>query len=578
MYSRISALGKAGAAATAPAGWPGLASKYSCAKVLPAPARAFTASRRLLEKSADNFYVTTPIFYVNSVPHIGHFYSIVLSDTIKRYAELQGKTTKLSTGTDEHGLKIQQAAEKAGKDALAFCTQFSDRFRELAAAANVSNTDFIRTTDPQHYKAVADFWNVLVDRGYIYKGEHSGWYAVSDEAFYTDGQVEERIDEKTGKRGMFAIESGQPVEWTSEVNYKFRLSQFRDKLIEWIEANPDVIYPEIRRNEVLGWLRSGFDDLSVSRPRSRLQWGIPVPGDDAHTMYVWVDALVNYATVDGYPWGAKGPSFFPPDVQVVGKDIVRFHAVYWPALLMAAGLPLPKRILAHAHWTMGSQKMSKSKGNVADPFEAIEEYGLDPIRYYMIRNGGIANDGDYSADQIAVRYKKDLVGQLANLASRCLSERLGADLNAFAAIGREQQTAAAELDAGLRSELIELPAKVKALFDMSEFGRGLGLIFGALAAANKHVSDCEPWNIAKKADAESRARLQVVLFYSLEAVRMASIMLQPVMPEKAGRLLDHLAIDTSERRWSDAQFGRGWQGQGAKSPLQGVALLFPKLK
>ncbi|KAJ2295029.1 methionyl-tRNA synthetase, partial [Coemansia sp. RSA 2702] len=314
----------------------------------------------------ETFYVTQPIFYVNSVPHIGHLYTIVLADAVARYAGLHGKSTKMSAGTDEHGLKIQQAAERAHEDTLAFCTRYSDRFRDLMAASNASVTDFIRTTSPRHHRAVAMFWQQLVDRGLIYKGEHSGWYAVSDEAFYTNTQVEERVDPASGTRSMVAIESGQPVEWVSETNYKFRLSQFGDQLRQWIADNP-VIYPEIRRNEVLEWLRPGLSDLSVSRPRKRLQWGIPVPGDPEHTIYVWVDALINYLTVDGY---ADGPlhGFFPPNVQVVGKDIVRFHAVYWPALLMAAGLPLPKRILAHAHWTMGGQKMSKSRGNVVDPF------------------------------------------------------------------------------------------------------------------------------------------------------------------------------------------------------------------
>ncbi|KAJ1946040.1 methionyl-tRNA synthetase [Kickxella alabastrina] len=541
--------------------------------------RLFSTGRQLSSTTADKFYVTQPIFYVNSVPHIGHFYTIVLADTIKRYAELQGKRTKLSAGTDEHGLKIQQAAERAAKDPLEFCTQFSDRFRDLMKASNAGITDFIRTTDLNHYQAVAHFWKVLVDRGFIYKGEHSGWYAVSDEAFYTEGQVEERVDASTGARGMFAIESGQPVEWVSEVNYKFKLAEFRDRLIEWLEGNPDVIYPEIRRNEVLGWLKSGLEDLSVSRPRSRLQWGIPVPDDPDHTIYVWVDALVNYATVDGYPWTAK-PEFFPPDVQVVGKDILRFHAVYWPALLMAAGLPLPRRILAHAHWTMGSQKMSKSKGNVVDPFEAIQRYGVDPIRYFIIRNGGIANDGDYSSDEVLVRYKKDLVSRLGNLASRCLSDRLAAKLASFSVVSQQQVEHANERDAALRSMLVDLPAKVKAQFDLGEFGRGMALIFDATDAANKHVTCNEPWNIVQKDDPESEARLQVVLFYSLEAVRMAAIMLQPVIPEKTGLLLDHLAIDKADRKWSDTQFGAGWKnttGGNINRPRESIAQLFPKI-
>ncbi|KAJ2000015.1 methionyl-tRNA synthetase [Coemansia thaxteri] len=559
---------------------------YVCARFLGQAARArllFGARRPLCtttircDKSADKFFVTQPIFYVNSVPHIGHFYTIVLADAIQRYASMQGKVTKLSAGTDEHGLKIQQAAARAGQDPLSFCTQYSGRFRELMTAANVGNTDFIRTTDEQHRHAVTHFWNRLVDRGYIYKGEHAGWYAVSDEAFYTGLQVEERIDPSNGKRGMFAIESGQPVEWVSEVNYRFKLSAFKDRLIEWIEGGQDVIYPEIRRNEVLAWLRSDMDDLSVSRPRSRLKWGIPVPGDDEHTIYVWVDALVNYATVDGYPWTGAKPSFFPPDVQVVGKDIVRFHAVYWPALLMAADMPLPKRILAHAHWTMGLQKMSKSKGNVADPFEAIERFGLDSIRYFMIRNGGISDDGDYSPEEVLVRHKKDLAGQLANLASRCLSERLAVNLDAFAGLGKKLQCQVDSRDAALHSMLVELPDKAKVMFDKGEFGRGLGLAFDALAEANRHISENEPWSLAKSADPEHQARLQVVLFYSLEAVRLASILLLPTMPDKASRLLDHIAIAVSERQWAHAQFGAGWQSPGPKRPLPGVASLFPKL-
>ncbi|KAJ1785418.1 methionyl-tRNA synthetase, partial [Coemansia sp. RSA 2399] len=510
------------------------------------------------EKDANNYFVTQPIFYVNSVPHIGHFYTMVLADTIKRYADLLGKNTKMSGGTDEHGLKIQQAAERANEDTLGFCTRYSDKFRELMAASNASVTDFIRTSDPRHHRAVTHFWELLVERGHIYKGRHEGWYAVSDEAFYTESQIEERVDPATGRRGRFAVESGQPVEWVSEENYKFRLSAFKGRLIEWIETNPDVIYPDIRRNEVLGWLNSGFDDLSVSRPRSRLKWGVPVPNDADHTIYVWVDALVNYATVDSYPWAASSggkPTFFPPDIQVVGKDIVRFHAVYWPALLMAAGLPLPKRILAHAHWTMGAQKMSKSKGNVVDPFEAIATYGLDPIRYFMIRNGGISDDGDYSSEEVLVRYKKDLIGQLANLASRCLSKSLCVHLDGFRGIAEQQLDHHIDArDVSLRAVLLELPNRVKERFDVGEFGRGLGIVFDALAVANKYVADNEPWMIVKQTDTASKARLQTVLFYSLEAVRLAAIMLQPVMPLKTELLLNHLSVSKSERGWKYARF------------------------
>ncbi|KAJ2396717.1 methionyl-tRNA synthetase, partial [Coemansia sp. RSA 2559] len=544
--------------------------------------RLFSFSAQRQEKDANNYFVTQPIFYVNSVPHIGHFYTMVLADTIKRYAGLLGKNTKLSGGTDEHGLKIQQAAERANEDTLGFCTRYSDKFRELMAASNASVTDFIRTSDPQHHRAVAHFWELLVERGHIYKGRHEGWYAVSDEAFYTESQIEERVDPATGRRGKFAVESGQPVEWVSEENYKFRLSAFKDRLIEWIETNPDVIYPDIRRNEVLGWLNSGFDDLSVSRPRSRLKWGIPVPNDADHTIYVWIDALVNYATVDGYPWAASSgakPTFFPPDIQVVGKDILRFHAVYWPALLMAAGLPLPKRILAHAHWTMGAQKMSKSKGNVVDPFVAIATYGLDPIRYFMIRNGGISDDGDYSSEEVLVRYKKDLIGQLANLASRCLSKSLCAHLDGFRSIAAQQLEHIDARDGLLHAMLSELPNKVKGKFDVGEFGRGLGIVFDALAVANKYVADNEPWRIVKQTDTASKARLQTVLFYSLETVRLAAIMLQPVMPLKTELLLNHLSVSKTERGWEYARFGAGWLvvEPNQVSESSSVSTLFPKL-
>ncbi|KAJ2532508.1 methionyl-tRNA synthetase [Coemansia sp. RSA 1935] len=521
------------------------------------------------------FYVTQPIFYVNSEPHIGHFYTMVLSDTIKRFADLCGKTTKLSSGTDEHGQKIQQAADLANEPPLDFCTRYSDKFRSLAVAANTSATDFIRTTSDDHHTAVRKFWQRLVDGGFIYKGEHSGWYAVSDEAYYTSTQVEERVNDK-GESGMYAIESGKRVEWVSEVNYKFRMSVFGERLLKWIEENPSVIYPAVRRNEVLGWLRMGLEDLSVSRPRNRQQWGISVPGDPDHTIYVWVDALINYLTVDGFAQSDVLP-FFPPDVQVVGKDIVRFHAVYWPALLMAANLPLPRRILAHAHWTMGAQKMSKSIGNVADPFVDIERFGVDALRYFIVRNGGIADDGDYSNDEVIVRYKKDLVGQLANLAARCLSERLGADLNVFARIGREQLDHAEPGDIALRDMLVALPDRVHVLFEQGEFGRGLALVFDALAVANKHVTENEPWLMVKQAPVPER--LQVVLFYSLEAVRLASIMLMPVMPIKAAHLLDHLDITDNERMWTDARFGAGWQPlDRLRQSKPGVAQLFPKLE
>ncbi|CAO3643212.1 unnamed protein product [Mucor hiemalis] len=371
-------------------------------------------------------FVTTPIYYVNAVPHIGHLYSTVLADTLRRYYALHGKEVLMSTGTDEHGLKIQQAADKDNMKPIDFCNKVSKSFESLCEAANIGYTSFERTTNKHHEVAVHELWNKLLEKGYLYKGKHEGWYAVSDEAFYANNQVHEVIDEKTGEKVMASIESGQRVEWTAEENYKFKLSAFGDRLLDWIKENPNAIVPNNRKNEVKSWVKAGLSDLSVSRLRSRLDWGISVPNDPEHTIYVWLDALTNYLTATGYPWkkDSQNKDFFPPDVQVVGKDIVRFHAIYWPAFLMAAELPLPKQILAHAHWTMGKQKMSKSRGNVADPFQVLKDYGVDPVRYYLVRDGGLADDGDYSEEMIHTRYKKDLAGQLGNLLNRTTAKSL----------------------------------------------------------------------------------------------------------------------------------------------------------
>ncbi|KAJ1917531.1 methionyl-tRNA synthetase [Mycoemilia scoparia] len=534
-----------------------------------------------------SLYVSTPIFYVNSVPHIGHLYSAVIADAIKRYNELLDRSVILSTGTDEHGLKIQQAADKAKMNPLDFCTMHSEKFKEMFKVANISYTDFIRTSERRHYKAVSHFWDILFQKGFIYKGKHSGWYSISDEAFYTDSQIEETIDQKTGKKIMVSKESGQQVEWTEEENYKFKLSLFKDRLIEWIKTTPDVIYPPSRRNEVLSWLQSDITDLSVSRPRSRLTWGIPVPGDPEHTIYVWLDALVNYATVNGYPWSnsleAKSQEAasnnFPADIHVVGKDIIRFHAVYWPAFLMAAGLPLPKRILAHAHWTMDNMKMSKSRGNVADPFQAFEKFGVDPIRYYLIRNGGLADDGDYSESLIYTHYNKDLAGQLGNLVSRCMARKMGASLSQFSGLGKAQRddTNVSTHDTDIKSALAALKDDVGRLFDQQELAKGIGKVVNSISKANKYFSDNEPWVLAKSDNAEDKKRLQTVLFYSLEAARISGIMLQPIMPSKAADVLDALCVPSSERSWNYAAFGAGWSS-GQTNNSSDSKPLFPRLK
>ncbi|KAI8380373.1 tRNA synthetases class I (M)-domain-containing protein [Blakeslea trispora] len=474
----------------------------------------------------------------------------------------------MSTGTDEHGLKIQQAAEKNGIKPIEFCNKVSQSFKDLCEAANIEYTSFERTTNVHHVKAVNELWNTLLKNGYLYKGKHEGWYAVSDEAFYADNQVQEVIDEKTGQKIMVAIESGQRVEWTSEENYKFRLSAFENRILDWIEQNPTAIVPNNRKNEVISWVKAGLSDLSVSRLRSRLNWGIEVPNDPEHTIYVWLDALTNYLTATGYPWKdhSEHKDAFPPDVQVVGKDIIRFHAIYWPAFLMAAELPLPKQILAHAHWTMGKQKMSKSRGNVADPFQALQDYGVDSVRYYLVRDGGLADDGDYSEDMIRTRYKKDLAGQLGNLLNRATAKSL-----LPGGIVPKKNGSIDPRDDELHNQILETAENYNKAFEDREFNKAYGYIFDMLAKANKYFTENEPWTLAKSS--EHKERLDTILFYSLEACRVAGILLQPVMPTKMSSLLDRLGVADHQRRFEHAT-----QLSSEAKPLGNLdGVLFPRL-
>ncbi|KAJ1550533.1 methionyl-tRNA synthetase, partial [Nowakowskiella sp. JEL0078] len=345
-------------------------------------------------------------------PHIGHLYSSVLADIMKRWYEFIGRESYLCTGTDEHGLKIQNAARDAKTDPKSFCDSISTKFLDLCEASNISQTDFIRTTEKRHYDAVT---KRLKESGYIYKGKHEGWYCVSDETFYPVKQVIE-VD-----GNMISKETGKKVEWTSEENYKFRLSNMRVPLLNWIKSNPDVILPKSRYDEIVSTLEGEIADLSISRPKSRLQWGIPVPDDEDHVIYVWMDALTNYLTVCGFPNSLIG---WPADWHVVGKDIIKFHSIYWPAFLLAANLEPPKRILVHAHWLLNRTKMSKSLGNVVDPFLLLENFGADPIRYFLARDGGITDDSEFSINTIEKRYRKDLAGQLGNLLMRCTAPKI----------------------------------------------------------------------------------------------------------------------------------------------------------
>ncbi|KAI8620768.1 tRNA synthetases class I (M)-domain-containing protein [Chytriomyces sp. MP71] len=535
--------------------------------------------------------ITSPIFYVNAVPHIGHLYSAVLGDTLKRWYELKGHTTVYSTGTDEHGLKIQEAAKKAKKDPKRFCDAISDKFKVLFDDANVSYTRFIRTTDPDHYVAVEAIWRKLVQTGYIYKGKHEGWYSISDETFYPPTQVESVIHAQTGKESMVSKETGKVVEWTVEENYKFKLGAVRDRLVEWLEANPEAILPKAQYLNILNSLKAkpdtdghdGLGDISVSRPVSRLQWGIPVPDDPSHVIYVWLDALTNYLTVAGYPWPnaeAQGQSCWPASWHVVGKDIIKFHAIYWPAFLLAADLPLPHRIISHAHWLQNKTKMSKSLGNVADPVALIAKFGHeDPVRYFFMRDGGIEYDADFSEEMVMKRYR-ELANQLGNLALRCSGKKVNPDqiipTDSGILFPREEEVQ-------LRIMLSDINAKVTLLFENAQFARGLEMVMATVAEANRYWDHQKPWILADRiseggdgAD-EASKELQTALYFCFETLRIAGILLQPVMPGKMGHLLEWLGVVQGDVKLENARLGEGAVRQ-VPVRLSKLEPLFPKLK
>ncbi|KAJ6125062.1 hypothetical protein N7471_012379 [Penicillium samsonianum] len=487
------------------------------------------------------YYVTTPIFYVNAAPHVGHLYTMVIADIIKRWQVLLGNTdAQLLTGTDEHGMKIQQAAIQAGMDTQAFCDMNCRTFEALAKAANLDNDHFIRTTDPAHRDAVQYFWEMLQHRGYIYTSKHEGWYSVSDETFYPQTQVQNSLDPSTGRKRMVSIETGKEVEWSSETNYHFRLSAFKDRLLDLYKREDPFITPTSYTAAVINGVESGLQDLSISRPVERLTWGIPVPGDDTQTIYVWLDALVNYLTKAGYPFppGQENTSIWPADLHVVGKDIVRFHCVYWPAFLMALDLPLPRNVLVHGHWTMNREKMSKSTGNVVNPFFAIERFGVDGMRFFLAYRGGLSDDADFDNSFIIRDYKKLLQGGSETLLCVQLDQML-------------EQT----------------PAQVAELMEKLNPRAALQETMSIIEKTNKYFHAAEPWKTPNS---------QRVIYNVAESLRIAGILLQPFMPGKSHDLLELLRVNTSDpskRAFAATAYGSDPDyGEGVKK-----GVLFPPL-
>lgn len=506
--------------------------------------------------STDRFYITTPIFYPNGVPHIGHAYTAIATDVMARFQRLDGKDVFFLSGTDEHGQKMQQTAEKEGIKPIELADRNSAVFRDMMTKLNCSNDDFIRTTEERHKRSVQELWKRMEANGDIYLGNYGGWYSVRQEAYFDEAET------TVGEDGVRREPLGSPVEWVEEESYYFRLSAYGDKLLELYESNPDFVAPTERRNEVASFVKSGLRDLSVSR--TTFDWGVPVPGNDKHVMYVWVDALTNYITAAGFPDESGDKWNYWPAIHMIGKDIVRFHAVYWPAFLMSAGLELPAKVFAHGFLLVKGEKMSKSIGNVVDPFALIEAYGLDQVRYFFMREVPFGQDGSYSPESIATRINSDLANGIGNLASRSLSMINKNCDGKMPACGRLTDDDKALLDT--IDKVIE-----RARAEMADFQihKALAAIIDVVADSDRYFASQEPWAL-KKTDP---ARMETVLYVTAETVRQISILLQPFMPESAGKLLDLLGVPADRRDF--AALGATGRLQ-AGTPIDKPTPVFPR--
>ncbi len=482
------------------------------------------------------FYITTAISYVNGVPHLGHAYESILTDVLARFKRLDGYDVMFLTGTDEHGEKVAQTAEQNGMEPRAFADKNAATFVEMTKNLGISNDDFIRTTEERHRISSQAIWKKLNDNGDIYLGKYEGWYSVREEAYFTEDEL------TTAEDGQKFTPLGTEVEWVEEPSYFFKLSSYTDRLIEYYAANIDAVQPSSRMNEIVSFLKQegGLRDLSISRHKSRLKWGIPVPGDEDHVMYVWLDALTNYITALGYPDENTEDfkKFWPADYHVIGKDITRFHAIYWPAFLMAANLPLPKTIFAHGFINVGGTKMSKSIGNVLSPDDLIETYGLDQIRYFLMREIPHGQDGNFSHEQAVLRINADLANGLGNLAQRTLSMVYK---NCDAKIPAPQ--AFTEEDKALLQQAYAMPDQIRASFEALKINRALEHIWSVVSACDVYIDAQAPWTL-KKTDTE---RMETVLYVLAEVIRCLAIIVQPVVPHCAPKILEQLNISEDKR-------------------------------
>ncbi len=477
------------------------------------------------------YFVTTPIYYVNGAPHVGHAYTSIAADVMARFKRLDGYDVFFLTGTDEHGQKVEKAAADAGLDPQSFTDRVSAQFRALADRLDVSYDDFIRTTEERHKISCSALWRRIAEGGDIYLGHYEGWYAVRDEAFYDEAELTERPD------GSRVAPSGAPVEWVREPSYFFRLSAYQDRLLALYETQPDFIAPASSRNEVTSFVRGGLSDLSISRTSFR--WGIPVPDAPGHVMYVWLDALTNYITGCGYPDpSAPRWPFWPADVHMVGKEITRFHAVIWPAMMMAAGLPLPRRVSANGWWTVEGEKMSKSLGNVLDAGALADKYGLDQLRYFLLREKPFGGDGTFRFQSLVTRINVELANDLGNLAQRTLS--LVARNCEGRLPGRGGMT---EADTTLLAAADALPALLRDRIDRQLFHEALEEVWKVVRAANAYIDHQAPWALRKT----DQVRMSGVLRVLVDVIRAIGTVLQPFMPGSMGKLLDQLGVPDDAR-------------------------------
>ena len=515
----------------------------------------------MTEPEKTPFYVTTAIAYPNGAPHVGHAYEYIATDAIARFKRLDGFDVRFLTGTDEHGLKMAETAAAEGIPTAALARRNSDVFEQLQRRLNISFDRFIRTTDEDHYAASKAIWQRMADAGDIYLDKYAGWYSVRDERFFTDSELTVNAD---GSR--VATETGTPVTWFEEDTYFFRLSAYTDRLLAHFKAHPEFIAPDVRRNEVVSFVSGGLRDLSISR--TSFDWGVPVPDHPDHVMYVWVDALTNYLTGVGFPDtnSAAFQRFWPADLHMIGKDIIRFHTVYWPAFLMSAGIELPRRVFAHGFLYNRGEKMSKSVGNVVDPVALVDTFGVDQVRYFLLREVPFGQDGSYSDEAIVTRINTDLANELGNLAQRSLS-MVAKNLDGVVPTPGELTAD----DTDLLDIADGLLDRVRTAFDEQAMHQGLEAIWLMLGAANRYFSAQEPWVLRKSGAEADQVRFRTVLYTTLEVVRIAALLVQPVMPTSAATLLDLLGQSGGQRDFAsvDVRIAAG-------TPLPAPTGVFPR--